>query len=36
VKNIIIAIFMIGVVGLMLEWLLIQIASKFTYEDTGS
>lgn len=36
VKNIIIAIFMIGVVGLVLEWLLITIASKFTYEDTGS
>jgi nitrate/nitrite transport system permease protein len=36
VKNIIIAIFMIGVVGLALEWLLIKIASKFTYEDTGS
>jgi nitrate/nitrite transport system permease protein len=36
VKNIIIAIFMIGVVGLALEWLLITIASKFTYEDTGS
>jgi nitrate/nitrite transport system permease protein len=36
VKNIIIAIFMIGVVGLLLEWMLITIASKFTYEDTGS
>jgi nitrate/nitrite transport system permease protein len=36
VKNIIIAIFMIGVVGLALEWLLIKIASQFTYEDTGS
>ena len=36
VKNIIIAIFMIGVVGLFLEWLLISIASKFTYEDAGA
>ncbi len=36
VKNILIAIFMIGVVGLALEWALIKIASKFTYQDVGT
>jgi nitrate/nitrite transport system permease protein len=36
VKNIIIAIFMIGVVGLALEFLLIKLASAFTYEDTAT
>jgi nitrate/nitrite transport system permease protein len=33
VKNIIIAIFVIGFVGLVLEWLLLSIARTFTYED---
>ena len=33
VKNIIIAIFVIGIVGLMLEYALIKIASAFTYEE---
>jgi nitrate/nitrite transport system permease protein len=36
VKNIIIAIFMIGVVGLALEFLLIKLAGAFTYEDTAA
>ena len=34
VKNIIIAIFVIGIVGLTLEFLLIKLASAFTYEET--
>ena len=33
VKHILIAIFVIGVVGLLLEWLLISIAKRFTYEE---
>jgi len=36
VKNIIIAIFVIGIVGLMLEYALITIASAFTYEEVKS
>jgi nitrate/nitrite transport system permease protein len=36
VKNILIAIFMIGVVGLALEWMLVKVASKFTYQDVGT
>jgi len=36
VKNIIIAIFVIGIVGLMLEYALIKIASAFTYEEVKS
>ena len=36
VKNIIIAIFMIGVVGLCLEFLLIKLAGAFTYEETAA
>jgi nitrate/nitrite transport system permease protein len=33
VKHILIAIFVIGIVGLLLEWLLISIAKRFTYEE---
>ena len=33
VKHILIAIFVIGVVGLLLEWLLIAIAKRFSYDD---
>ena len=33
VKNIIIAIFVIGMVGLTLEYLLIKVATAFTYEE---
>jgi nitrate/nitrite transport system permease protein len=33
VKHILIAIFVIGVVGLLLEWLLISLAKRFTYEE---
>ena len=36
VKNIIIAIFVIGGVGLLLEYLLIKIATTFTYEEVKS
>ena len=36
VKNIIIAIFVIGIVGLLLEYALIKIASAFTYEEVKS
>lgn len=36
VANIIIAIFVIGIVGLMLEWTLIKLASAFTYEEVKS
>jgi nitrate/nitrite transport system permease protein len=36
VKNIIIAIFVIGIVGLVLEYALIKIASAFTYEEVKS
>ena len=33
VKHILIAIFVIGVVGLLLEWMLIAIAKRFSYDD---
>ncbi|HZE91308.1 MAG TPA: nitrate ABC transporter permease [Rhizobacter sp.] len=33
VTHILIAIFVIGIVGLLLEWLLISIAKRFTYDD---
>ena len=33
VQHIIVAIFVIGVVGLLLEWALIAVARRFTYED---
>ena len=36
VKNIIIAIFVIGIVGLALEYLLIKIATAFTFEEVKS
>ena len=36
VKNIIIAIFVIGIVGLLLEYTLIKIASAFTFEEVKS
>jgi nitrate/nitrite transport system permease protein len=36
VKNIIIAIFVIGIVGLVLEAMLIRLASAFTYEEVKS
>lgn len=36
VKNIIIAIFVIGIVGLILEFALIKLASLFTYEEVKS
>jgi len=36
VKNIIIAIFVIGLVGLLLEFVLIKLASAFTYEEVKS
>jgi nitrate/nitrite transport system permease protein len=36
VKNIIIAIFAIGIVGLILEYVLIKLATAFTYEETKS
>ncbi len=36
VKNIIVAIFVIGIVGLLLEWALIKLATAFTYEDAKS
>jgi nitrate/nitrite transport system permease protein len=36
VKNIIIAIFVIGIVGLLLELTLIKIATAFTYEEVKS
>ncbi len=36
VKNIIIAIFVIGIVGLILEWALIRLATAFTFEDVKS
>jgi nitrate/nitrite transport system permease protein len=36
VKNIIIAIFVIGIVGLLLEAALIKLASAFSYEDVKS
>lgn len=34
VTHILIAIFVIGIVGLLLEWLLITVAKKFTYAET--
>ncbi len=33
VKHILIAIFVIGVVGLLLEWALIAVAKRFSYDD---
>ncbi len=36
VKNIIIAIFVIGIVGLLLEWALVKLASAFTFEEVKS
>ena len=36
VKNIIIAIFVIGIVGLLLEYALVKIASAFTFEEVKS
>ncbi len=36
VKNIIIAIFVIGIVGLILEYLLIKVATAFTFEEVKS
>ena len=36
VKNIIIAIFVIGIVGLLLEYALIKLASAFTFEEVRS
>jgi nitrate/nitrite transport system permease protein len=36
VKNIIIAIFVIGIVGLLLEYALIKIATAFTFEEVKS
>ena len=33
VPHIIIAIFVIGVVGLLLEWLLVSIAKRFSYDE---
>ena len=36
VKNIIIAIFVIGIVGLILEYALIQVATAFTFEEVTS
>ena len=36
VKNIIIAIFVIGIVGLVLEFALIKLATAFTFEDVKS
>ncbi|MFT4101852.1 MAG: nitrate ABC transporter permease [Burkholderiaceae bacterium] len=36
VKNIIIAIFVIGIVGLVLELVLVKLASAFTFEDVKS
>jgi len=33
VKHILIAILVIGVVGLVLEWTLIAIAKRFSYDD---
>ncbi len=36
VKNIIIAIFVIGIVGLLLELALVKLATAFTYEDAKS
>jgi len=36
VKNIIIAIFVIGIVGLLLEWALVRLASAFTFEEVKS
>ena len=36
VKNIIIAIFVIGIVGLILEYALIKIATAFTFEEVKS
>ena len=34
VKHILIAIFVIGIVGLLLEWLLISVAKRFSFDET--
>ncbi len=36
VKNIIIAIFVIGIVGLLLEAALVKLATAFTFEEVKS
>ena len=36
VKNIIVAIFVIGIVGLLLEWALVKLATAFTFEEVKS
>jgi nitrate/nitrite transport system permease protein len=36
VTNIIVAIFVIGIVGLLLEMLLIKVATAFTFEEVKS
>jgi len=36
VKNILIAIFVIGIVGLLLEWALVKLATAFTFEEVKS
>jgi nitrate/nitrite transport system permease protein len=36
VAHIIIAIFVIGIVGLLLELLLVKLAARLTFEDTAS
>ena len=33
VKNIIVAIFVVGIVGMLLEWALVKLASAFTFEE---
>jgi nitrate/nitrite transport system permease protein len=33
VKHIIVAIFVIGIVGLLLEWLLVSVAKRFSYDE---
>ena len=36
VRNIIVAIFVIGIVGLVLEWALVKLATAFTFEEVKS
>ena len=36
ITNIIVAIFVIGLVGLLLEWALVSIARAFTFEEVKS
>lgn len=36
VKNILVAIFVIGIVGLVLEWALVKLATAFTFEEVKS